>query len=431
MRFRSRSLWRAILTDRWSETGRRDLSGAKESSLTEQLRRGFHGLRFGGELESAYRRDQFFDRLRYLRINLAVLAAISLTVIQIDRIVVPVIGRIVPDLERTGVMLPLLLLGFALTFIRRADVWYPRYIALAMTAALAGISYISLTAWGEGEPRVFVRLVLAIVAVYFVLGLAFRSAIVVNAIALAAYGAIAVSKAMPGIEMTHYLATLVIANIICIAGAYNLEHARRIAWLEGQRLAESAMQDGLTGIHNRRRFDEHLQRVWGQSVRDRKPIALLLADIDHFKPYNDRYGHQAGDEAMKAVAGVLSRFARRPLDLAARYGGEEFGIILFDTKREQAERIAEEILEAVRQLGIAHQDSSAAPVLTISFGVACVVPAARRSWAGLIQLADQALYAAKDGGRNRAVALEQEYEHMQTGYFHRHPAVKGQGEKPQ
>jgi diguanylate cyclase (GGDEF)-like protein len=417
--------------DRWSETGRRDLSGAKESSLTEQLRRGNHGLRFDGPLESAYRRDQFQDRLRYLRINLAILAAISLTVIQIDRVVVPVIGRIVPDLARTGVMLPLLLLGFAITFIRRADAWYPRYIAVAMIAALAGMSWISLTAWGEGEPRVFVRLLLAIVAIYFVLGLAFRSAIAVNVIGLAVYAALAVSKGMPGVEMTHYLATLVTANIICIAGAYNLEHARRIAWLEGQRLAESALKDGLTGIHNRRRFDEHLQRVWAQSVRERKPVALLFADLDHFKPYNDRYGHQAGDGAMKAVAEVLSRFARRPMDLAARYGGEEFGIILFDTKREQAERIADEILEAVRQLGIAHQDSSAAPVLTISVGIACVVPAARRSWAGLIQLADQAVYAAKDGGRNRAVALEQEYEHMQTGYFHRHTAAKVESEKPQ
>jgi diguanylate cyclase (GGDEF)-like protein len=388
-------------------------------------------LRFDGELEPAYRRDQFQDRLRYLRINLAVLAAISLTVIQIDRIVVPVIGRIVPDLARTGVMLPLLLLGFAITFIRRADAWYPRYIAVAMIVALTGMSWISLTAWGEGEPRVFVRLLLAIVAVYFVLGLAFRSAIAVNAIGFAAYTALAMSKGMPGVEMTHYLTTLVTANIICIAGAYNLEHARRTAWLEGQRLAESALKDGLTGIHNRRRFDEHLQRVWAQSVRERKPIALLFADLDHFKPYNDRYGHQAGDEAMKAVAGVLTHFARRPLDLAARYGGEEFAIILFDAKREPAERIAEEILEAVRQLGIAHQDSSAAPVLTISIGIACVVPAARRSWTGLIQLADQALYAAKDGGRNRAVALEQEYEHMQTGYFHRHPAAKGEADKPQ
>ncbi len=159
-------------------------------------------------------------------------------------------------------------------------------------------------------------------------------------------------------------------------------------------------------------------------MRERRPLALLLADIDNFKRYNDLYGHQAGDEAMKAVAGVLARFARRPLDLAARYGGEEFAIILFDTKREHAERIGEEILEAVRQLAIKHADSGAAPVLTISIGVACVTPAARRSWTGIVQLADQALYAAKDGGRNRVVALEQEYEHMQTGYFHRTGAME-------
>jgi diguanylate cyclase (GGDEF)-like protein len=274
-------------------------------------------------------------------------------------------------------------------------------------------------------------MLLAMVAVYFVLGLAFRSPIAVNALALAAYAALATAKGMPAVELTHYLLTLAIANVICIAGAWNLEHARRMAWLEGQRLAETAMQDGLTGIHNRRRFDDHLQRAWAQSIRERKPIALLLADIDRFKAYNDRYGHQAGDEALKAVAGVLARFARRPLDLAARYGGEEFAIVLFDTKREHAERLGEEILEAVRKLGIPHQDSGAAPVLTISIGVACVLPATRRSWTGLVQLADQALYAAKDGGRNRLQVLEQEYEHMQTGYFHRKaaaPPAAGEGQ---
>ena len=408
-----------------------DLSRSDASSLAEQLQRGFHGLRFEGELESAYRRDQFRDRLRYLRINLAILAAISLAVIQVDHVVVPVIGRIVPDLARTGVMLPLLLMAFAITFIPRADAWYPRYIAVAMTAALIGMSWISLEAWAQGEPRVFVRLLLAIVAVYFVLGMAFRSAIAVNAIAFIGYGVIAASKSMPAIELTHYSTTLLFANVICVAGAYSLEHARRTAWLEGQRLAETAMQDGLTGIHNRRRFDEHLQRAWAQSIRERKPIALLFADIDHFKAFNDRYGHQAGDEAMKSVAGVLSRFARRPLDLAARYGGEEFAIILFDTRRVQAEQIGEEIMEAVRQLRIPHAGSGAAKVLTISMGIACVTPAARRSWTGVIQLADQALYAAKDGGRNRAETLEQEYEHMQTGYFNRHAATKGTPEKGQ
>jgi diguanylate cyclase (GGDEF)-like protein len=402
------------------------VSGADTSSLTEQLQRGFHGLRFEGELEAAYRRDQFRERLRYLRINLAVLAVISLLVIQVDRVVMPVIGRIVPDLARTGIMLPLLLAGLALTFVRRADAWYPRYIAVAMTAALAAMSWVSLSAWDQGEPRIFGRLLLAIVAVYFVLGLTFRSAIVVNAVALAVYAALAVARGMPSVELTHYLLTLGIANVICVAGAWNLEHARRTAWLEGQRLAETALQDGLTGIHNRRRFDEHLQRAWAQGVRERKPIALLLGDLDHFKAFNDRYGHQAGDEALKAVAGVLARFARRPLDLAARYGGEEFAVILFDTGREHAERIGAEILESVRQLGIPHQGSGAAPVLTISLGIACVLPAARRSRAGLVQLADQALYAAKDGGRNRLAALEQEYEHMQTGYFRRHAAAAPQ-----
>ena len=388
-------------------------------------------MRFDGGLETAYRRDQFHDRMRYLRINLAILAVISLIVVQVDHVVIPMLGRIVPDLARTGVMLPLLLAGLAITFVRRADVWYPRYIAVAMTVALAAMSWVSVSAWVAGEPRIFGRLLLAIIAVYFVLGLAFRSAIVVNALGLAAYATIAGMKGMPGIELTHYLLTLGIANVICVAGAWNLEHARRTAWLEGQRLAETAMQDGLTGIHNRRRFDDHLQRAWAHSIRDRKPVALLLADIDHFKAFNDRYGHQAGDQAMKSVAAALARFARRPLDLAARYGGEEFALVLYDTKRADAESLGTELLEAVRNLAIPHRDSGAAAVLTLSLGIACVVPAARRSWAGLVQLADQALYAAKDGGRNRLVLLEQEYEHMQTGYFHRKEATKPEPEAPQ
>jgi diguanylate cyclase (GGDEF)-like protein len=190
-------------------------------------------------------------------------------------------------------------------------------------------------------------------------------------------------------------------------------------------LAEAAMHDGLTGIPNRRRFDDHLQRVWAQSIRERKHIALLFADIDHFKLFNDRYGHQAGDEALKAVASVLTSFARRPLDLAARYGGEEFAIVLFDTGRDHAVRIAEEIMAAVRDLAVPHADSGAARVLTISIGIACVVPAAKRSWEGLVQLADQALYAAKDSGRNQARVQEAEYEHMKTGYFRRHQTELG------
>ncbi len=233
---------------------------------------------------------------------------------------------------------------------------------------------------------------------------------------------------MPGAILAQFMAMLVMTSVICVAGAYNLEHARRTAWLEGRLLAETVMQDGLTGIHNRRRLDDHLQRVWQQCVREHKPIALLFADIDHFKAYNDRYGHQAGDEALKAVAAVLARHARRPLDIAARFGGEEFAVVLYDTTREHAVRIGGEILEEVRGLGITHDASSAAAVLTISLGIACVVPVARRSSAGLLQLADQALYAAKEGGRNQLRTLEAEYEHMKTGYFRRHLPGGGAGQ---
>ena len=218
---------------------------------------------------------------------------------------------------------------------------------------------------------------------------------------------------------------------MCAAGAYNMERMRRTAWLEARLLDEVAQRDGLTGIYNRRRFDEHLGHVWQLAVRENRPIALLFADIDHFKAYNDRYGHQAGDEAMKAVANVLTQFARRPMDLVARYGGEEFAVVLYDTTQAHASDVAERLLEDVRRLGIPHQDSSAAPVLTISVGVACVQPVARRSSAGLLQLADQALYAAKDGGRNRCQLLQEEYEHMKTGYFRRHAAEGGEPQKGQ
>ncbi|MGE0030770.1 MAG: diguanylate cyclase [Steroidobacteraceae bacterium] len=393
----------------------------RATSLARQLQRGFPWMRFEPALESVYRAGQFADNLRLLRINLALLAVIIFSIIQIDRVVIPALSAKVPDILRLGVMVPVLAIAFALTFLRNASTWYPRIMTVLMALALMAIAWVGLWAWGDGENRVFVRLVIAIVAVYFVLGVPVRSALVTNLLALVFYSIVAtVAWSMPGAVLTQFMAMLVMTSVICAAGAYNLEHARRTAWLEGQLLAETALQDGLTGIHNRRRLDEHLQRIWHQCIRENKPLALLFADIDHFKAYNDRYGHQAGDEALKAVASVLARHARRSMDLAARFGGEEFAVVLYDTTREHALRIGEEILEEVRRLAITHDASSAASVLTISLGIACVVPVARRSSAGLLQLADQALYAAKDGGRNQARLLEAEYEHMKTGYFRRH-----------
>ena len=391
-----------------------------ESPVAEQLRRGYRRLRFRPGLEAAYRADQFRGDLKFLRVNLGLIGASLLVIFQIENLVMPAINGALPDFARFGVMVPTLALAFALTFMRRAEVWYPRAMSVLMPIALMAVAWLVLWGWGLGENRLFVRLIIATIATYFLVGLPFRSAFVASLIAVGVFTAAAIAIAMPALVLTNFFCMLFVANLMCAAGAYNMEHTRRTAWLEARLLDEIAQRDGLTGIYNRRRFDEHLAHVWQHGVREHRLVTLLMVDIDHFKAFNDRYGHQAGDEAMKAVAATLAQFARRPLDLVARYGGEEFVIVLYDTTQAHAAEVADQLLDEIRRLGIPNQDSGAAQVLTISVGVACVQPVARRNSAGLLQLADQALYAAKDGGRNRSHLLQEEYEHMKTGYFQRH-----------
>lgn len=161
--------------------------------------------------------------------------------------------------------------------------------------------------------------------------------------------------------------------------------------------------DGLTGIANRRVFDKTLDQNWRRALRVSSPLSLLLVDVDHFKAFNDTYGHQAGDDCLKKVAGVLCRAARRAGDMVARFGGEEFGIILADTRPDGALIIAEKLREGVEALRIPHQGSKVAPVVTISVGAATVLPKSGLSWRELVGAADVALYQAKGSGRNRVM----------------------------
>ena len=163
--------------------------------------------------------------------------------------------------------------------------------------------------------------------------------------------------------------------------------------------------DGLTGIANRRRFDETLEREWRCAERDHTPLSLLMLDVDFFKLYNDAYGHQQGDDCLKAVAGAVAAAVLRPADVAARYGGEEFALVLPHTPVEGAVRVAERILQNIRALGLEHRASRVGPHITASIGVACDIPerSRERGAAGLLHLADQALYQAKQQGRARVV----------------------------
>ncbi len=166
-------------------------------------------------------------------------------------------------------------------------------------------------------------------------------------------------------------------------------------------LASLSTLDGLTGIANRRRFDDYLTTAWDLSIRDGSILSLIIIDIDHFKSYNDTYGHQAGDECLRYVAKALSEGLKRKTDLIARYGGEEFACILPGTDEKGAMEIADRFQKSVLALGIAHSGSQVAPIVTISQGVATLRPKKGEEPGLLIVMADRALYASKEEGRNR------------------------------
>ena len=158
--------------------------------------------------------------------------------------------------------------------------------------------------------------------------------------------------------------------------------------------------DGLTGLSNRRCFDEILEKEWQRGLRNRTPLSLIIADIDYFKAYNDSYGHIQGDTCLKQVAGCLHKALFRDMDMIGRYGGEEFSAILPDTDAQGAEFIAHRMLKAVVGLSIPHHASPTASHVTISLGVATRIPHPDISSSDLIDMADKALYQAKESGRN-------------------------------
>jgi diguanylate cyclase (GGDEF)-like protein len=171
-------------------------------------------------------------------------------------------------------------------------------------------------------------------------------------------------------------------------------------------LRQWVYMDGLTGVHNRRHFDERLASEWARAVRNGSELSVLLIDVDFFKLYNDHYGHQAGDDCLRRVAACLRHQIKRPGDLVARYGGEEFACLLPETPLDGARTFAEHLRDSIRALGVAHARSSVSEVVTVSVGV-CTKPFdAVASAAALLREADAQLYIAKSRGRHQVCATE-------------------------
>lgn len=171
-------------------------------------------------------------------------------------------------------------------------------------------------------------------------------------------------------------------------------------------LTERALRDGLTGVWNRRAFDERLAETWRASERSERPLAVLLLDVDHFKFYNDMLGHPAGDECLRQVAQALSQGVLRSNSMLARYGGEEFVALIEDADLESARLGAERLRQAIAALALAHPRSSAAPHVTVSIGIAAMTANGANSAQALVDRADEGLYRAKRSGRNRVASVD-------------------------
>jgi diguanylate cyclase (GGDEF)-like protein len=388
-----------------------------DSPQARQLQAGFPWLTFNPELESEFRRTHFDENVLHTRVNLCLAVVITIAFSIMESVVLgPELNRI-PSMIHMLVIVPTLLIGLASSFSPQRHRIYPPLAMVASTVLGLGVAAIQIIATLGGMSILFPCMMLTIVFIYFMGGLIFYHAVAANMIVLLLYFAVGSELALPGHEFAYDALAMVAANLFGASVVYMHEKTSRMRFLEACLLRELVARDGLTGIQNRRMFDQHIQRAWQQAVREEERVAVLLVDIDCFKDYNDRYGHQAGDECLRAVAVSLSQCARRPMDFVARYGGEEFAVVLYQASREYVAEVLTRIQRSIAELNIPHEASRVASRLTVSIGAAFILPSSNRTHEGLIQLADEALYSAKEQGRNRVVVMEAEYHTLRTGRF--------------
>jgi diguanylate cyclase (GGDEF)-like protein len=359
---------------------------------------------FPPELEAEYLAATSDARRQWVRLSVCVALSTVLGFAVIDHWVLARPPSPLADVVRFGLQLPLVLIALVLT-VRR---WFDRaYLpAITLAAPLFGIGTVVMAASAPPDQTglITMRLLLAAFYFYFMLGLGWRRALGVNAAMTAAYAIAALAGQIEPRAAAYSLFVLCCANLIGGAGAYALERANRATFLEKRRLAETATRDGLTGLLNRAAIDERLRALHAQAVRDGVPLAVVLVDIDHFKAYNDRYGHPAGDQCLRVVASAVRHAARRrPLDLVGRYGGEELIAVLYGGTQEHAESVARSIVVAVARLQMPHAASTTGEHVSVSVGAATESPLDGTTLPRLVERADGALYAAKAAGRNRHV----------------------------
>jgi diguanylate cyclase (GGDEF)-like protein len=389
-----------------------------DSAYALELNRRTAFLRFAPSLEAEYSIAHLARVRRRVRVwfTLAFIIRTMLVITQLRRTGVSsgdaliYLGAILP----CSVFLLWLAWGrhFGRLYLRVAPILVPLFYAL--------IAVVDVRLLTDGRFEQFAAFPVVMIAVFFFAGLKFREAAVTALFLLITFCIAAFAVGLAPIVLLKCMVVVAITSVVGAIVGWDVEQSHRENFIERALIGELLARDSLTGLHNRRIFDEHLLRVWQQALRDQCSIAVCMIDVDHFKRYNDAFGHQAGDMALRALGRLIQEVAHRPLDLTARYGGEEFAVIFYDLEPRDVHAIAQGLIKAVQAERINPPGvlAKAKLELTISIGVGLISPAVGRTPQGAVQLADEALYEAKNAGRNRLVVKgETDYRLLSTGMF--------------
>jgi diguanylate cyclase (GGDEF)-like protein len=274
-------------------------------------------------------------------------------------------------------------------------------LALAIYGVTTAIILGTISAGGEFSPISAQLIILAFC--YFMAGLRFLHALLAGFIISLAYPFSQLLFVAPLPNLLFNCFMILAFNVVGLCGAYFLEYTSRENYLSRQLLGELALFDGLTGLLNRRAFALELEKICRQARRDRVDLAIAMVDVDHFKEFNDSFGHVQGDHCLRKIAGALRESIQRPLDKAGRYGGEEFILAWYDCNEDSALQLGEIARAAVEKLAIPHGAGASQRLVTVSVGVAIAIGMDVSDSGPLIRAADKALYEAKSSGRNLVV----------------------------
>ncbi|HUF74431.1 MAG TPA: diguanylate cyclase [Gammaproteobacteria bacterium] len=388
-----------------------------DSQILKQLETGTPDLRFNPFLEKEYQDFCHMQKVSRGRLAASVAFLFALAVSSLEIVLRGTIVDHIPSLLPVAVLAPLFGLILLATYMPALDRHYELIAATGITlAGVCGI-YVTQIASLNGASYLLASVVLINLYACRFLGLRFGLGVSLAAFLVLAHIVIGLIVGLPMSELLYMTAILGAATVIGTVSSYNWERTMRKAFIEQRMLNELAQRDGLTGLYNRRIFDDYIQRVWRQARRDQVSVEIIFIDIDHFKNYNDLHGHQAGDDCLRKVAVAIARAAKRPFDFSARYGGEEFVLVLYGPPDDYARTLPEQLRQEIIELAIRHEVSHVAPTITVSVGVALADPSSGRSLTGAIQAADEALYEAKQRGRNRVIFKDASESEVETGNF--------------